>query len=374
MNKKLTKARVDLVFDHPFFGAIALRLGMVLKPQAECPTMQVDGYSIFYCEEFLEDLSVAQITGLLAHEVMHVVLLHHTRIGNRDHERWNRACDFAINLPLLDAGLQLPPNGCVEERFRNMTAEKIYEILKQENPNDDGPPTMGPGQGTPFDEIIPPPKDKKVNAEQDAKEITQTGLIAGKKAGKMPKSIEDMILAEQESQVAWGDKLREFLTSRTQGRPTWSRPNARLLEEAYLPYNTPEPSGELLLMVDESGSVSDAELIAYASELKPIMLDNNITKMTIIYFTSQVDKVEVYTDSEIDNIKLSVNGRGGTCFESAFKYAEEHVTGANAILVFTDGEDSFDFAPPEQPVLWCITAHRDNYVTPPWGQVIELEF
>jgi predicted metal-dependent peptidase len=59
-------------------------------------------------------------------------LQHHTRRGGRNPRRWNMACDYAINPMLLDAGLTLPKDVLLDNRFRGMSAERIYNLLEEE--------------------------------------------------------------------------------------------------------------------------------------------------------------------------------------------------------------------------------------------------
>jgi hypothetical protein len=42
------------------------------------------------------------------------------------------ACDYAINPILVDAGLTLPEGVLLEDRFRGMSAERIYNQLEEE--------------------------------------------------------------------------------------------------------------------------------------------------------------------------------------------------------------------------------------------------
>ncbi len=103
---RIQKARTALLLDHPFFGSLLFRLGG--RASGSIQTMATDGVSLFYNPAFVETLNAAELAGVLAHEVMHPALQHHTRRGDRDLKRWNIACDYAINPLLLDAGLTLP--------------------------------------------------------------------------------------------------------------------------------------------------------------------------------------------------------------------------------------------------------------------------
>ena len=128
---RIQKARNSLILDHPFFGSLLFRL-----KGRECrsiQTMATDGVSIYYNPEFVETLSTATLAGTLAHEVMHPALHHHVRRSGRDPKRWNVACDFAINPLLVDAGLSLPDGVLIDNRFRGMSAEQIYNLLESES-------------------------------------------------------------------------------------------------------------------------------------------------------------------------------------------------------------------------------------------------
>ena len=64
-------ARAALVLDHPFFGALALRMAMEEETQGRTRTMATDGRSVFYDKAFVQGRCDLELIGLLAHEVMH---------------------------------------------------------------------------------------------------------------------------------------------------------------------------------------------------------------------------------------------------------------------------------------------------------------
>src|SRR5579864_8872958 len=128
---RIQKARTALLLDHPFFGSLLFRLGG--RSSTSIETMATDGVSIYYNPGYVETLSAAELAGVLAHEVMHPALQHHTSRGDRDHARWNMACDYAINPMLLDAGLTLPKDVLIDNRFRGMSAERIYNLIEEDD-------------------------------------------------------------------------------------------------------------------------------------------------------------------------------------------------------------------------------------------------
>ena len=145
---RIQKARTTLLLDHPFFGTLLFRLGG--KASRSVATMATDGVSLFYNPEFVNTLNAAELAGVLAHEVMHPALQHHTRRGNRTPARWNMACDYAINPILLDAGLTLPKDVLIDNRFRGMSAERIYNLIEEDDKQEGsrGQSESQPGNGS----------------------------------------------------------------------------------------------------------------------------------------------------------------------------------------------------------------------------------
>ena len=76
-----------------------------------------------YHPPFVTALSPDELVGVLAHEVMHCALAHPARRQGRDAERWNVACDLAINPLLVRAGIVLPAS-------RLMPGEGAYAGLQ----------------------------------------------------------------------------------------------------------------------------------------------------------------------------------------------------------------------------------------------------
>ena len=127
---RIQKARTALLLDHPFFGSLLFRLGG--RSSTSIETMATDGVSLYYNPSYVETLNASELAGVLAHEVMHPALQHHTRRGGRNPKRWNMACDYAINPLLIDAGLTLPKDVLIEHRFRGMSAKRIYNLIEEQ--------------------------------------------------------------------------------------------------------------------------------------------------------------------------------------------------------------------------------------------------
>lgn len=123
----LTRARSALVMEHPFFAVLALRLAF--KQDTGCRDLWTDGRTLGFNPVYAATLSEKKLLGALAHEVLHLAFGHHVRRKGRDEKLWNRACDYAINLILLEAGFALPDGFALDPDFTGLAVDEIYSRL-----------------------------------------------------------------------------------------------------------------------------------------------------------------------------------------------------------------------------------------------------
>ena len=358
----ITKARADLAFDSPFFGSVAVRLKMVEKPDLNPPTLAVDGKNIFYHPQWIAE-NAKLVKSAIVHEVLHVIMLHHTRRGDRDPYKWNVACDYAINPIVAQNGFPIGDSWLYETKYDGLSAERIYEKLDDNNIKQ----MQQNGEGA-LDEIIEPTdEESRKEAEVEAKELQSTAQAAAKEAGKSPKGVDKFIEFLQKPQVRWQDQLREYLTNSVNGNVMWHIPNRRLLNTVYMPHYEKQPSGSIAIAFDVSGSVSEREIQQYGSEIQQIARDNNIERLDVLYVNSKVVKTQHFENGEDIHLKPRIGG--GTEFEPAFLWLEGEGITPHALVYFTDGYGRFNFSPPQFPVIWCISSDK----IAPWGTTVSLE-
>ena len=126
--RMVTKARARLIQDNVFFGSLALRLAM--KETTKIKRLKTNGKWIKYNPEYVAELSMPELVGVVCHEVMHCVLQHvgKLRRGSRTAKKWNVACDYVANQLIVDAGMELPIGALLDPRFIGMGAEEVYNI------------------------------------------------------------------------------------------------------------------------------------------------------------------------------------------------------------------------------------------------------
>jgi predicted metal-dependent peptidase len=373
---KMTKARIELVLGQPFFGTLALRLPM--QEDTSVKTGVCDGSVIRYNPEYVDEMSVAQATGFVAHLIMGPALLHHTRRGDRDIEKWNKASDYAINPILTEAGFELPAGTFNNPAYLNKTVEEIYTLLPPGDDNkNNGDGDGGGGGSDPGGDggVSDSPNSQNNGAsamdqqaeEQDWKMSVAQAAHQAKQAGKLPASLERLVEELLEPVLPWKDILRRFMTEKAADDFSWTRPNRRFIANGlYLPTRSSEGSGEMVVMIDTSGSLTQDMLSDFGNEVNGIIKDAKPSKTTVIYCDARINKVVSFGPD--DEVKLEMVGGGGTDFRPPFDYIRTHNIEPKCAIYFTDGYGPFPEEPMPYPVMWVINSD----VTPPWGEHVEF--
>ena len=126
----IRNARAALILERKFYAVLVSQVDPV--PSWDFPTMATNSVQHFYNPEFIVNLPPKKILGTQAHESEHDARHHSTRRNGRDPQRWNKACDYAINGDLIAEGFELPDGILFRKEFVGMAAEEIYRILEIE--------------------------------------------------------------------------------------------------------------------------------------------------------------------------------------------------------------------------------------------------
>ena len=412
----LMRARCKLLTLYQWYGTMASMFRW--RASDRVPTIGVrvvDGGHIdcIYNPEFCDKLTVAEMMGVVQHEIEHIVRLHCVRVGARDPKKWNIATDMTINgkesRPNIDnlpkseecKGIYYPEDwtdGSINSV--GMTGEEIYDRLTKTRIRyknaAKGMKKKGAGgaQGQlpggcriDGDDIVQDPGDATeeitVNSgfddhdvwsgssvgEDEARQVVKDMVRqAGLKAGNAPGHLVGAISALEEPVINWKYELRQFIGRAIGGRRrTWSRQNRRRPEFG-VKGKSNHASVKLTIGVDTSGSVSDKLLRQFFTELEMI---SQKFKITLVQFDHGYQCHSQYHRG--DWRTLEVKGRGGTSFIEFFKAIEEKGLVGKVNLVLTDGEAPWG-EEKDYPVMWVIMPHRGKeHVTPPWGRAIFIE-
>lgn len=137
--KRLLLSRMRILSNNGFYGLLLMH--MIYSIDENCETAATDGKRIYFGPEFLEQLNDTELDFVMMHEILHVVLQHCLRQGDRDNEQFNIACDIVVNSNILlsenmnikaitlrnfGESMHLAPDG--KEGYE-YTAEQVYNML-----------------------------------------------------------------------------------------------------------------------------------------------------------------------------------------------------------------------------------------------------
>lgn len=353
----LSKAKIHLMSkpDSAFFTTICFSMKHIWDDSI--PTACTDGKEIRYNPQFFMALTYEEQVFLILHESMHVAYLHMTRLGNRIHSRWNAACDYVINLQLVDRGYKMPSCGLLDQQYRDMSADQVYKLLPDNPPND-------------MEDIRPCPNGTEEQLTADVQDILVRAAIASKMAGNKPGSIPSDIEIYLDKllnpKLPWTRLLQRYLSSFSKNDYTFRKPNRRFFPKYHMPTLYGEKLIDLAIAVDTSGSVSDEEFKAFITEVASILRMMKPDKITLLQFDTAIKSInKVRNVKELETLKFT--GRGGTLIHPVLDWAEK--TRPQLLLIFSDGGFTFRrISDPGNNILWVI--HNNANWKAPFGRVI----
>lgn len=355
---KLKKAKIQLLMEQPFFASLVLRLKY--EADTKTKTAITDGKTVWYNPEYIDGLNIDELKGVLVHEVMHISMLHHTRRKHRENTKWNHATDYAINPIIKQSGLTLPENAIIDYAYAGKSAESIYELLPTTNNENDG------GTG----DVTDPPAGTNLQQEEaDVKQALAQAAMIAEKRGAMPGHLKRLVDEIIQPKVNWKEVLNRFLTEVTKNDYSWKKPSPRFLHcNLYLPTLESDGNGDIILIVDTSGSINHVTINQFAAEVADIASTFKIP-LKILYVDAELQYIQDIDPD--DPIKLEPLGGGGTDFRPGFTYINDNDLTPKAIVYLTDGCCHLFPDSPDFPVLWAqIGEYSFN---PPFGEVISID-
>jgi predicted metal-dependent peptidase len=366
---KLTKARARLVLKHPFFASILLSLDLIEVPDLNPPTMATNGKAIFFHPSVLDKWSVDEVMGVLAHEVMHVAMLHPWRRGHRKPTKANHAMDYAINGIIEGAGMTLPKGRLRSPTYDGKSFEEIYTMLPDQEDGGNKKPGDGSGEGEPddqFDNVMDAPGNEaeRQQSEAEAKIKIQQAANHAKAQGKLPGALADLVAEALAPKVDWRAELRRYMTSISKADQSWQRGQRRFLAQGlYLPaFHTPA-MGRVVVGIDTSGSIV-GRVGEFLDEVRAICDECKPSRLTVIQCDAKVTDITDYAEGE--PIQCHVKGGGGTDLRAIYPAIDDEAPAVMVLL--SDGLTPWLDAAPDFP---HITVTTDEFC--PYGDNIKMD-
>lgn len=363
----LDRAAKTLLIKDPFYGLFLLNLNRYYGDKCDTACVCRNGINTELCvnKDFWDKLTDDEQLGVLKHELGHILFKH--IISSEyfaDHNHFNVAADCEVNsyIPVLQKSPYCYP---AHFKLANSQGTKFYyEKIPKDNefeqPQDGGGdsnseynPQDSHSHWKDFQDMSE--TERKLVENQIDYQAKNTAEQCRKMIGSLPGEFKDYIdeLFKQKPQVFnWKAYFRRvignLITSElylTRMRPSRRFPDSRGVKFKRKPH--------VLVGVDTSGSVSNAELEDFFSEIHYLWKTG--VKVTIAQMDTKIEHIEEYTGT----FKQEIFGRGGTEFTDLINYYNEHRKDFSTVVIFTDGYVSLNL-PPFRNGVWVITKNGQH--------------
>lgn len=417
--------RMQLAASHPFWGYLLVEAELI--PAAGLPALAATDCvrRIWYNPALTQYLTMSELGFVMAHELGHIVLQSLDRRRGRVLSVWNSASDFAVNR--IVAGIRdrddcrplytppakfLPVVGRIaplmDDAFDGMTAEAIYEALR-ENPTWDSEPCpvevalpSGDGQGRTFqvdrrpgawDIHVPRALADGAGADGETVVDTEGSRESALPASDIPAMVARALAYAQECDEPGdipGDLLRRIgrrqasrdeawravfrrIAGRCMARDEYSRarPNRRWLDMGFIVPGLNNDGGpSVVVAVDTSGSMTGDHLADVCAEIRPVLA--RAAEAVLIVHDAGIQEVIRDAGAIMDWLLAGwTRGGGGTDHRPVFDWIARSHLQPDLFVGLTDCASSYPVVPPPFPVVWVtpVGAASDR---PPWGDVIRV--
>lgn len=402
----------------PFFAPLMIRL-WVFEDKG-CPTMYTNGKSIAYGPKFVNSLPTSQVAWVLVHEIMHNVLLHFSR-NKPNHDLWNQATDYAINLLIknvsdnasVNARFVMPQDALYNEDFKDMTAEAIYDYLEknpQKQPKNfknfggttnetmkaepgsviqqgdtnrikevddedqpgggggkgeedkDGQGGKGKGQQEPGGEVVIPTASEN--------EMMAAVAQAIGKASSAIRRYYDLLFKPQ---IDWKKELKRYIQE-IFDKTKYKMPYRRFIHgQTYLsgPIRRGEEIKDVVVAIDTSGSINDEMIKEFLTEVAGIIQAYRIENLYVISIDDEIRTVNKFkSPRDLKTLKVDIKGGGGTDFVPVFDWIDKHCKNFSIMVYITDAQGRFPTPAPiyKDKCIWCVKGSTGV----PFGKRIQL--
>jgi predicted metal-dependent peptidase len=361
-----------------FFASALLQTRFI--EDLTCPTAWTDMTVIGYNPVFIEGLDVPTAKFVVIHELMHILLKHGLRRGSRDHDAWNEACDFAINIMLYDLGFKIWRWALIDPKYRGMTAEQIYAAREQQQQkgqggkpsqqNQQSQQSTQSGQGGLSGDLRPVPAATPAQAAAIEHEINKTLARASAIArahGVMPGELAAIIGATYDEPVPWELVLQDFLTACIAQDENWSKRNRRY-SDVILPSHKGSGMDELTIIADSSGSMFSKaifERIAVAvnhivTVIKPMVV------RVVWADDAECSNIDIFEEG--NEVVLHPRGGGGTDMRKPLAFVESY--DPEVVLLLTDAYTPWPEVDTPYPlIIGCTT----DAPCPEWARTVRIQ-
>lgn len=353
------RAKRWFVSSYPLLGALAATFRIIEDPIL-CGRLEV-GVAAVNAE--LKEIYINPAAALdqeqcrfvMAHELLHVGLNHHSRSRGRDPFFWNIACDFMINGWLVEMEIgDIPRRGALyDPELKGLSAESIYDRIVTDIRRYRKLATLrGVGLGDILEGASPERGKSReaVDLDEFYRECLGRGLVyhESNDRGYLPAGLVEEIRALSQPPIPWDVELAKWFDehfSPVEKRRTYARPSRRQASTPDIPRPRWAPAHSALdgrtygVVLDTSGSM-DRNLLAKAlGTIASYSIARDVPLVRVVFCDAAFyDQGYMRPEDIAESVKIK--GRGGTVLQPAIRMLETDETFPKdgPILIITDGD------------------------------------
>ena len=317
---------------------------------------------------------------VLAHEYLHAALCHEQRLGKRDPELWNVACDYVINQWLRDMEVGQMPQGLLfDPELNGLSAESIYDLLAAD--------LRRYRRMAQHDILFGPPdwrgtKDY-VDLDTWCRSAIQRGLDyhQSHERGYLPAGLVEEIRALSQPPIPWDVELARWFDERfepLEKHRTYARLSRRQSSTPDIPrpswrYEEQAQAGRTFgVLLDTSGSMDRSLLAAALGAIASYSAARDVKQVRVV-FCDAAPYDQGYMEAADIAGSVKVRGRGGTVLQPGAELLEkaQDFPKEAPLLIITDCEcDRLDLFGRDHAFL---VPRGRSLPFPPKGPVFYLE-
>ena len=389
MNIDLSKIAKKLMLDEPFYGLFLLTLNKRENTNipTACVSLQGINQSLEINPEYWNSLPELQRVGLLKHELLHI-MFHHFLLDTTmypDAKLRNIAADIEINQFIDEQNkskewlsLTSVPNLVLPEKAGTRV---YYDMIKDKASTCPQVQNWLNGLGDDSDEFADghgmwgdPNMDeatKKLIGKQLEHQVKEIAEHLDKKGsnfrGTLPGSLVEWIDSLFELPIPvtdWKSYFKRFISSsdKVVTKKSRNKYNKRFPGNPALKIKHKK---NILVAIDTSGSVSSDNLVEFLGQLLHIHKTGH--EVTVMECDAKITNIFKYKGDK----EIAITGRGGTDFQPAIDYFNQHIQTYNTLVFFTDGYAPAP-TPPKRPMLWVMTKDGETKTTKFPGKVVHM--
>lgn len=330
----IQRAQEWFLSSYPLLGGVAAGFRLVDDPLA----VQRMDIPIAAISVHMREIYVNRAAGLteqewrfvLAHEYLHAALCHEQRLGRRDPELWNAACDYVINQWLRDMEVGHMPEGLLfDPELSGLSAESVYDLLAA---------NLRKYRRMARRDILFGPPDWQgsrdfVDLDAWCRSAIQRGLdyhqVHGR--GYLPEGLVEEIRALSQPPIPWDVKLARWFDERFEPLEK-RRTYARLSRRQTATPDIPRPSWRVEeaaragrtfgVLLDTSGSMSRSLLAAALGAIASYSAARDVNRVRVV-FCDAAPYDQGYMEAADIAGSVRVRGRGGTVLQPGVELLEQ---------------------------------------------------